>query len=92
MIYLTAIFVPPLYFLIKKRWAGFIVSTGLFFLAMLFAIMFLFPLTFILWFLCSIAAVWNLRNAKMHEHANLLATKMAEKMREAQTVPPVPKN
>jgi len=93
MIYLTAIFVPPLYFLIKKRWAGFIVSSILLVISLFLAMtVVLLPVALILWAVCSVCAVWNLRKALVHENANLLATKMAEKMREAQTVPPIPKN
>ena len=84
MIYLVAIFIPPLYFLIKKRWLGFIISSCLFVLALLLAVtVVLIPVSVILWILCSIVAVWNLRKAVMHEHAEVLATKMAEKMWQA---------
>ena len=90
MIYLVAIFIPPLYFLIKKKWLAFIGSMVAFFFAVIFAIMMiLLPISFILWGLCSIVAVWDLRKRLVHENAEILATKMAEKMREAQTAPPV---
>jgi len=94
MIYLVAIFIPPLYFLIKKKWLALIGSLVAFFFAVIFAIMMvLLPLSLILWGVCSIVAVRDLRKRGMHEHAEVLATKMAEKMREAQTTPPVlPKN
>lgn len=89
MIYIVAIFVPPLYFLIEKRWLGFCVSSFLlvvsFFLA---CTIIMIPGALILWALCSVSAVWNLRKQVMHEHADVVATKMAEKMREAQTTPP----
>jgi uncharacterized membrane protein len=89
MIYLVAIFIPPLYFVIKKRWVGFIVSSCLLVLSLFLAMtVFLIPVALILWALCSTVAVWNLRKASMHEHAEILATKMAEKMREAQSTPP----
>jgi hypothetical protein len=90
MIYLVAIFIPPLYFLLKKRWLALIGSLVAFFFAVIFAIMMiLLPLSFILWGLCSVVAVWDLRKRVMHEHADVLATKMAEKMREVQSTPPV---
>ena len=94
MIYLVAIFIPPLYFLIKKKWLALIGSLVAFFFAVIFAIMMiLIPLSLILWALCSFFAVWDLRKRMVHEQADILATKMAEKMREAQTTPPVlPKN
>lgn len=81
MIYITAVRIPPLYFLIKKRRLGFVVSSGLLVLSLFLAMtVVMLPVALILWGLCSVAAVWNLCNAKMHEHAELLATKMAEKM------------
>lgn len=84
MIYLVAIFVPPLYFLIKKRWLALIGSLVAFFFAVIFAIMMiLLPLSFILWGVCSIVAVWDLRRRVACEHADFLATQMAEKMRQA---------
>ena len=89
MIYLVAIFIPPLYFLIKKRWLALIGSMVAFFFAVIFAIMMiLLPISFILWGICSVVAVRDLRKRVTHEHADILATKMAEKMREAQTTPP----
>jgi len=89
MIYLVAIFIPPLYFLIKKKWLALIGSLVAFFFAVIFAIMMiLLPISLILWAICSVVAVWDLRKRVMHEHADVLATKMAEKMREVQTTPP----
>lgn len=96
MMYLTAIFVPPIYFLIKKRWVGFVVTTGLFFLSLIFFIMVvLAPLGLILWGVSATCAVWNLRKELMHEHATIIAEKMAAKMTEtmrqqqpAQPAPP----
>jgi hypothetical protein len=81
MIYLTAIFVPPLYFIIKKKWLAFIVSSALFFLSLIFSMMVvLAPIALILWLLCSVCAVWDVRKALMLEHATIIADKMAEKM------------
>jgi predicted membrane protein len=89
MIYLVAILIPPLYFLIKKKWLAFIGSMAAFFFAVIFAIMMiLLPISFILWGLCSVVAVRDLRKRLVHEHAEVLATKMAEKMREVQSTPP----
>lgn len=90
MIYLVAIFIPPLYFLMKKRWLGFCASSFLFILSFFMAFtVVLLPVVLILWALCSICAVWNLRTQVMHEHADVLAAKMAEKIREVQTTPPM---
>jgi len=90
MIYLIALFIPPLYFLIKKKWLALIGSMVAFFFAVIFAIMMiLLPISFILWGICSVVAVRDLRKRSMRENAEVLATKMAEKMREVQTTPPV---
>ena len=92
MIYLVALFVPPLYFLIKKRWLALVGSLVAFFFAVIFAIMMvLLPLSLILWGVCSVVAIWDLRKRVAHEHAEVLATKMAEKMRQAHPAaePPV---
>jgi len=85
MMYLVAILIPPLYFLIKKKWLAFIGSMVAFFFAVIFAIMMiLLPISFILWGLCSVVAVWDLRKRVMHENAEVLAAKIAEKMRPTQ--------
>ena len=90
MIYLIALFIPPLYFLIKKKWLALIGSMVAFFFAVIFAIMMiLLPISFILWGICSVVAVRDLRKRSMRENAEVLDTKMAEKMREVQTTPPV---
>lgn len=85
MIYLVAVFIPPLYFLIKKKWFAFCVSSFLLFLSVIFAIMIvLLPVSIILWILCAIVAVWDVRKRLMHEHAEMLSTKIAEKMQPTQ--------
>jgi hypothetical protein len=82
MIYLIALFVPPLYFIIKKKWLAFIVSSALFFLSIIFCMMVvLAPLALILWLLCSVCAVWDLRKRLVREHAAIFAEQVAEKMR-----------
>jgi hypothetical protein len=85
MIYIAAILLPPLYFLLKKKWAAFVISSFLFVLSLFFAMtVVLIPVSLILWGLCAVVAVWNLRKSLMHEHAEVLATKMAEKMQQMQ--------
>jgi hypothetical protein len=81
MIYLTAIFVPPLYFLIKKNWLGFIVSGFLLLLSpILLMTVVLAPGALIFWGLCAICAIWDLRKHVAREHAAILAEEMASKM------------
>lgn len=78
MTYLIAVFVPPLYFLINKKWVAFLVTSFLFFLSIIFFMMVvLAPLALILWLCCSVCAVWDVRKALMHEHATIIAEKMA---------------
>jgi hypothetical protein len=92
MTYLIAIFVPPLYFLIKKNWLGFIITGLLLLLSpILFMMVVLAPVALILWALCSICAVWDLRKRLMHEHATIIAQKMAEVMRQQQSMPVPPR-
>ena len=84
MIYLVAIFVPPLYFLMKKKWLAFIVTSFLLILSLfLFMTVVLIPAALILWGLSAVVAVWDLRKVLMHEHATIIAEKMAGKMAEA---------
>ena len=89
MIYLVAVFLPPLYFLIKKRWAAFIGTSFLLVLSLFLAMtVVLLPVSLILWALCAVVAIWDLRKRLVNENAEVLATKMAEKMRETQGTPP----
>ena len=81
MIYLTAVLIPPLYFLIKKRWVGFIVSSCLLVLSFFLACtVVMIPVALVLWALCATVAVWNLRKQLVRENAEVLASKIAEKM------------
>jgi uncharacterized membrane protein len=92
MIYLVAVFIPPLYFLVKKKWLALFTSVFLFFIALICAMTgILIFVSVILWALCSVVALWDLRKRVVHENAEILAAKMAEKMREAQTPPAFPK-
>ena|SRR5689334_14015001 len=84
MSYLLAVFLPPLYFLTKKKWVAFIVTSFLLLLSLMFYIMVvLAPVGFILWALSAGFAVWDVRSSMMHEAADMLADKMATKMAEA---------
>ena len=83
MIYLIAIFVPPLYFLIKRRWLAFILSTFLFILSpFLLMTGILAPVALFFWFACAICALWHLRQQVTRENARILAEEMAAKMAE----------
>ena len=83
MQYLVAVFIPPLYFLMKKKWLGFIVSSLLLVLSLFLAMTVVFiPVSLLLWGLCTVVAVFDLRKQLMQEHATVIAEKMAEKMRQ----------
>jgi uncharacterized paraquat-inducible protein A len=58
-----AIFCPPLYFLLQKKWGMFVLTSGMAFLALIFAMMVvLLPGTFILWIIALIMAVRHCKN------------------------------
>ena len=81
--YLLAVFLPPLYFLTKKKWVACVITSFLFLLSLIFYIMVvLAPLGLILWALSAGFAGWDVRTSMMHEHATILAEKMATKMAE----------
>jgi hypothetical protein len=61
MIFL-AIFLPPIYFLAKKRWGAFAFTMALIIVSIFLLFMiWLAPLILVLWALCSGLAVWDLR-------------------------------
>ena len=77
------LFIPPLYFLIRKRWGGFIVNSFLYGIACLCVLsmigIWIAPL---FWILAVGHASFIYRQERVVKHAELLATKMAEKMQE----------
>jgi hypothetical protein len=96
MTYLIALFVPPLYFIIKKKWLAFFVTGFLFFLSPFFLITgLLAPVALFFWFVSAICAVWDLRKSLVREHAAIFAEELAEKMgpviRQQQSTPTPPR-
>ena len=81
MMYLAIIFCSPIYFAVRKRWGAFTLNAILYGLGLLFLISvfgaFIAPF---FWILGVGHAGWHLRREMMHEHAEIMATKMAEKM------------
>ena len=75
MMYLIIIFISPLYFLIRKKWGGFILNSILYLLACATLI---FGIGLIFWVLAVGHAGWHLRKEDMVEQAELVAKKMAE--------------
>ena len=83
MMYLTVIFIPPLYFAARKKWGAFILNGILYSLAWLglMTIMF-FWLGIPFWALAVGHAGWHLRQEFAEQHAEMVASKMAEKMKD----------
>lgn len=83
MMYLCIIFIPPVYFLVRKKWGALTLNAVLYGLACLLAISIIFAFVApFFWVLAVGHAGWHLRKEIMAEQAELLATKMAEKMRQ----------
>jgi hypothetical protein len=83
MIYLCLIFIPPLYFLIRQKWLGFILNSILYGVALLCIVSMVgIMLAPIFWILSVGHAGFTYRREMMMHHADMVATKMAEKMAE----------
>jgi hypothetical protein len=83
MIYLCLIFIPPLYFLIRKKWGGFILNSFLYGIACLCVLSLIGIWVAPLFWLLSVGhASFTYRRETSAQHADMLATKMAEKMAE----------
>ena len=76
MMYLVCIFVSPLYFLIRKKWGGFIINSILWVLAWLTIL--LFGLGIFFWFVAAVHAIWNLREDLMRQQAQMIAEEIAK--------------
>ena len=88
MHYLIAVFIPPVYFLMKKRWLPAIVTSVLCFVSFfMFMTVVMAPIGFILWFGSSIVAVWDLRKQLMREHARMIAEEIAGTQRRCERPP-----
>lgn len=84
MKYLVAFFIPPLYFLMRKKWGGFVVNSFFYGMACLLLLMLIFPIAPFFWLPAMIHAMYHVKKEVVTEQAELLATKMAEKMRAPQ--------
>lgn len=83
MMYLIVIFISPLYFLIRQKWFGFVINLILYTLAVIGLVTIIFFWAgIIFWALAVGHAGWTIRLEMMEKHADLVATKMAEKMKE----------
>lgn len=81
MMYLIIIFCSPLYFIIRRKWGAFILNAILYSLA--WVTVWFFGIGVIFWALGVGHAGWHLRKEWMEEHAEMIAVKMAEKMKES---------
>lgn len=84
----VVLFVPPLYFLIRGKIAALLFNSLLYGLACLFLITIIFFwIAPFFWILSVAHAGWHLRKEMatqmIQEHAEVLATKMAEKMKQS---------
>jgi hypothetical protein len=92
MMYLVAIFIPPVYFIVRKKWGGFIINSIFYGLACLLVLSIVFILAApIFWAIAMVHAMWHLRKDMFLEQAEVLATKMAEKMHQV-SQPPIVQN
>jgi hypothetical protein len=83
MTFLCVLFFPPLYFLTRKKWGAFVINS--FFYGIACALVLTLALIFaapFFWLIAVFHASYYWRQEKSVQDAELLATKMAEKMRE----------
>ena len=68
MMYVLAILLPPVYFLIKRRWMAFAFCLAALVCSIfLLASLFLIPLVPLLWFACAFWAVWDIQRKVLKE-------------------------
>lgn len=83
MMYLIVLFLSPLYFLIRKKWFGFVINFILYTLAVIGLVTIIFFwVGIIFWALAVGHAGWAIRQEMMEKHAELIAEKMVEKQKE----------
>jgi hypothetical protein len=81
MMYLCIIFIPPVYFLTRKKWLGFILNSILYGIACMFVLTFVFAFVGVIFWILSVGhASFTYKREMLEQHAELMATKMAEKM------------
>jgi len=74
--FFIVIFIPPLYFVLRKKWGAFIVNLILMIIAGITLPIFF--IGFIFWFLAIGHAAWHYRQEQLERHAELVAKKMKE--------------
>jgi len=81
MMYLVVVFCPPIYFLVRKKWGGFVLNSILLIIALF--TMPIFGIGVIFWALAVGHAGWELRKEGMQEQAELIAKEMVKAQTEA---------
>lgn len=80
MVYLCILFLPPVYFLSRKKWGGFCLNAVLYGIAWLCVISIIgIAAAPIFWILSVGHASFTYRREQLERHAELLASKIAEK-------------
>jgi hypothetical protein len=83
MIYLCLIFIPPVYFITRKKWGGFVLNSVLYGLACLCVLSMVGIMVAPFFWILSVGhASFTYRREMAAQNADMLATKMAEKMAE----------
>lgn len=77
-LYLIAFFLPPLYFLLRRKWLGFVINLVMFLIAI--PLFFVFGLGIVFWMIAVVHAMWHVRRELVDEHATAIAQRMAEAM------------
>jgi hypothetical protein len=75
-VYFIILFLSPLYFLLRKKWGGFVANAILYVLAWLTIL--IFGLGIIFWGLAVGHAMWTYRTELMEQGAEIFAKKLAE--------------
>jgi hypothetical protein len=77
----TGIFIPPVYFLARQKWGGFVLNSILYGLACLCILMIVgIAIAPVFWALAVGHAGFTYRKELLAHHADMIATKMAEKL------------
>lgn len=79
--YLCALFIPPLYFMMCGKWGSFIINAVFYGFACLMAVSIIgLAVAPFFWLVAAGHALFDLRKQLVNEHAEAIATKMAEKV------------
>ncbi len=83
MIILCILFISPLYFLLRKKWGAFVINAFIYLAACICVISIIgIPFAVIPWSIALIHAVYYYRSEVRTQNVELLASKMAEKMKQ----------